>query len=256
MCCSCFAAILAGINLWWTVDDTPLASAMQRHASISASWDAVEAGSLMMLITVVIAGGAALFGIIRFAWTHHRTDVLVRLSLPPLVATTPLTWAVVIGIRLHWLPTPWDVTGDWTAPTSWPPLALRWELSTITTLLLLATVLVAVIGIRGAINRSQLSEIELPLPFRPRGTPLSRLVRIGSIPLAASMGFMLVGVVFFGAFTERYDPGTFHSRAGGLFGSPMVVSWTASVGLFLAACVAGLHAARLSFRPVDEALGR
>ena len=235
MAYSCLAAILAGINLWWTVDDTPLARAMQDHALLSASWAAVEAGSLMMLIAALAAGLPALFAIVRFARVHHRRDVLVRLAFPPSLAMLLLIWAVVMGRRVHWLPTPWDVTGDWTAPSSWPPLSLRWELSAITTTLLVATVLGTAISVKGAIERC---------PLR-----IPRFTRFAALALAASMALMLGGALAWGLLSERYDPATFHSRAGGFFGIPLILSWTGSGGLFLAAALTGLWAARLSLRP-------
>src|SRR5204863_144941 len=184
MAYSCLAAILAGINLWWTVDDTPLVHAMQEHNLLSACWGAVEAGSLMMLIAALAAGLPTLFAILQFVRAHRRHDVLIRLALPPCIAAVLVTWATVIGIKLHWLPTPWDVTGDWIAPSFWPSLPLRWELSTITLMLLVVTVLGTAISVRGAINRSALSGTELVLPSWAARIRLSRLNRVAALTLA------------------------------------------------------------------------
>jgi hypothetical protein len=249
---SCLAAILAGINLWWTVDDTPLASAMQQHALLSASWEAVEAGSLMMLVAALAAGLPTLFAIVQSARAHHKRGVLIRLAFPPCIAAALVIWATATGIQVQWLPTPWDATGDWTAPAHWPPLPLRWELSTITTILLFATVIGTAISVRGAIDRSPLAEAELALPWRAR-TRLSRLTRAAAFPLAASMVLMLAGVAVWGVFAEQYDPGTFHSRAGGFLGTPLVISWAGSVCLFFAAAVTGLRGAQLGLRTTDAA---
>ena len=79
---ACLAAILAGTNLWWTVDDTPLASAMQQHALLSACWEAVEAGSLLMAAVALASGLPALLAIVQFARSHRRWDVLMRLAFP------------------------------------------------------------------------------------------------------------------------------------------------------------------------------
>lgn len=247
---SCLAAILAGINLWWTVDDTPLASAMQQHALLSASWGAVEAGSLMMLAAALAGGLPTLFAIVQSARAHHRRGVLIRLAFPPCLAAALVIWATATGVQVHWMPTPWDVAGDWTAPANWPPLPLRWELSTITTILLVATVIGTAISVRGAIDRSPLAQVELALPWRAR-TRLSRLTRAAAFPLAASMVLMLAGVAVWGFFAERYDPGAFQSRTGGLFGTPLVISWAGSVCLFLAAAITGLRGAQLGRRTTD-----
>src|SRR5205085_836804 len=64
MAYSCLAAILGGINLWWTVDDTPLVQAMLQHKLLSVSWSAVEAGSLIMFIAALVGGLSALFAIL------------------------------------------------------------------------------------------------------------------------------------------------------------------------------------------------
>ena len=255
MAYSCVAAIPAGINLWWTVDDTPLVHAMEQHPLLSLCWGAVEAGSLIMLIAALAAGLPTLFAMVQFAFARRLRDLLVRLALPLCIAAALLIWASMIAVRVHWLPTPWDVTGDWTAPSFWPPLFLRWELSTITTVLAVATVFGTAIGVRGAISRSPLSEIELALPWRTARMRFSRLTRVAALALAGSMLLMLAGVTAWGLFSEQYDSGTFHSRAGGFFGIPLVISWAGSVGLFLAATVTAFRGAGLSLRPTAAAIG-
>jgi hypothetical protein len=255
MAYSCLAAILAGINLWWTVDDTPLARAMQQHALLSVSWGAVEAGSLIMSIAALAAGLPVLFAIVQFAFAHQRRDVLVRLALPPCIAAALLIWTTLTGMLVHWWPTPWDIAGDWAAPSSWPPLPLRRELSAITTLLLLATVLGTAISVKGAIRRSPLSEMESALPWRTVPTRLSRITRVAAFALAASMALMLAGVITWGLFSDQYDSGMFHSRAGGFFGVPLFISWAGSVGLFLIGAVTAFRGVGLSLRPTDAATG-
>jgi hypothetical protein len=252
MAYSCLAAILAGMNLWWTVDDTPLVHAMQEHNLLAASWGAVEVGSLVMLIAALAAGFPTLFAILHFVRANRRRDILIRLALPPCISAMLVIWITVIGIKVHWLPTPWDVTGDWIAPSFWPALPLRWELSTITAVLLAVTVLGTAISLRDAIHRSALSGAELVLPWVSR-IRLSQVTAVAAVALAASMVLMLAGVTFWGFFSEQYDPGTLHSRMGGFFGLPLVLSWAGSVALFLAAAVTGLRAASFGLRPADAA---
>jgi len=47
-------AIAAGINFYWSVDDTPLAAAMYDHSALVTSWNPVRAGSLLALAAVAI----------------------------------------------------------------------------------------------------------------------------------------------------------------------------------------------------------
>jgi hypothetical protein len=253
MAYSCLAAILAGMNLWWTVDDTPLVHAMQEHQLLSVSWSAVEAGSLIMLIAALVGGLSALFAILQFVRTQQRYGILIRLALPPFITAVLVIWVTVIGLKLHWLPTPWDVTGDWIAPSFWPTLPLRWELSTVTAILLAAAVLGTAISVRGAIRRSALSEIELVLPWWSARIGLSTLTEVAAFALAASMLLMLAGTTVWGFFSQQYDPVTFHSRAGGFFGVRFSLSWAGSVALFLAAAVTGLRAAHFGLHPADAA---
>ncbi len=56
--------------------------------------------------------------ILRTALSNRRWDVVYRLAVPPCAVLVTLTWiaAAASANSSHWAPTPWDVTGDWTAP--------------------------------------------------------------------------------------------------------------------------------------------
>src|ERR1017187_10611006 len=54
---ACAAAVAAGLNFYWTVDDTPLGGAMRSHPGWSAAWDAVAAGLGLAFFS---GGGAGL----------------------------------------------------------------------------------------------------------------------------------------------------------------------------------------------------
>jgi hypothetical protein len=67
------AAIAGGVNFYWTVDDTPLATAMRDHAALSASWNLILAGSVLALAAVAMVG-------IPMLLTMKRRDVVYRLT--------------------------------------------------------------------------------------------------------------------------------------------------------------------------------
>src|SRR5260370_17011491 len=43
------AAIAAGVNFYWTVDDTPLAAAMHNHPALLPKWNLIHAGPFPLL---------------------------------------------------------------------------------------------------------------------------------------------------------------------------------------------------------------
>src|SRR5258708_27099414 len=50
------AAIAAGVNFYWTVADTPLATAMHQHRALFVSWTFVRAGSVAALAALAVIG--------------------------------------------------------------------------------------------------------------------------------------------------------------------------------------------------------
>src|ERR1035438_7589957 len=67
---------------------------------------------------------------VRHALAKRRNDILGRLAFLPLAIVALVAWlggsAFLTGG--HWVPTPWDITGDWVAPSEWPSLGSRWFL--------------------------------------------------------------------------------------------------------------------------------
>jgi hypothetical protein len=49
-------ALAAGINFYWTVDDTPLAATMHNYSALFTSWNLVRAGSLLALAAFATVG--------------------------------------------------------------------------------------------------------------------------------------------------------------------------------------------------------
>jgi hypothetical protein len=220
-------AIAAGINFFWTVDDTPLAATMHKYSALFTSWNLVRAGSFLALAVFATVGIPLFLTMLRTAFAAQQWDVVCRLAVPPCTALVTLAW-MVTAARLsggHWVPTPWDVTGDWTAPRDWPPLATRWALSSVTFILMMAGIIVSAISIRQAIRRSDLSKHRRFWFTAP------------SMLLAGSVAVMALGVLAWGWSAQQYAPSDFHVRDGGLFSSTNFASWMASCIVFLGATV-------------------
>lgn len=231
---ACLAAIAAGVNFYWTVDDTPLASAMDYYSALFISWNLVRAGSLLALTAGVMVGIPAFLTMVRTAFATRQWDVVCRLAVPPSAVLVTLIW-LIIGASLtggHWVPTPWDVIGDWIAPIDWPPLPTRWALSSVTFVLMAAGLIATAISVRQAIARSDLSRHK-----RLRFAAPSML-------LAGSIAMMALGVLAWGWFVQQDAASDFHARNGGLFNSTNFVSWTASCVVLLAATVIAVKGAR------------
>ena len=227
-------AIAAGINFYWTVDETPLAAAMHDYSALFTSWNLVRAGSFLALAVFATVGIPLFLTMLRAAFAAQRWDVVCRLAVPPCAALVTLAW-MVTAARLsggHWVPTPWDVTGDWTAPRDWPPLATRWALSSVTFVLMMAGIILSAISIRQAIRRSDLSKHRRLWFTAP------------SMLLAGSVATMALGVLTWGWFVQEYAASDFHVRNGGLFSSTNFASWMASCIVFLSATVVAVKGAR------------
>jgi hypothetical protein len=227
-------AMAAGLNFYWTVADTPLAAAMHTHFTLLTSWNVARVGSLLALAAVVMVGAPVLVTMVRSAVAARRWNVLYWLAVPPCAVLVAVGWIITATILSggHWAPTPWDVTGDWTAPHDWPPLGTRWVLSSVTFVLMTAGLIASAIGIRQAIHQTDLSKY--------RGLWFTA----ASILLAGSVAAMALGVLTWGWFVQEHAASPFHTRNGGLFNSTNFASWAASCVLLLLATVVAIQGAR------------
>jgi hypothetical protein len=227
------AAVAAGANFYWTVADTPMATAMRSHSTLFALWTLIQVGALLAFAAVVIVGLPTFVTVARTALSARRWGVVGRLAAP-LIATvvTPL-WmaAAAMWTGGHWVPTPWDVTGDWTAPSEWPPLMTRWTLSMVTFVLLVVGLIGSAVCVNQVIHRADVSVRR-------------RLLTAPSLILAGSTTLMAAAVVAWGLFAERYASDAFHARNGGFFSSTNFASWAASCTVFVVSAVIALRAAR------------
>jgi len=232
------AAVAAGVNFYWTIDDTPLAPAMYAHTALLSSFTLVERGSLAALLAVMVIAVPIVFGMLRDGLATGRWKAATHLAVPPGAAFIVFGWLVAGSMATggHWVATPWDVTGDWPAPVEWPPLSVRWTMGSVTFALLVLGLLASARGVRQAIGQSDLSPHRLLL-FK--GT---------SIALAASIIAMTIGVGGWGWFAQAYAPADFHARNGGLFNSTNIASWMASCAVFIGASVLAVRGADCLWR--------
>jgi hypothetical protein len=234
MCYASLIAIGAGINFYWTVDDTPLVATLRNHAALFRSWNLVRAGSVLFAVVIALAGIPAFWTMARAALATRRWDVIVRLAIPPCAGIAILVW-LIAGTMIaggHWVPTPWDVTGTWIAPADWPPLTIRWTLSIVSFVLMTAGLILSAMSLRQAILRSDWSSLG------------RTWLTVSSLLLAVSVGSMGFGVLMWGWQVQRYAASDFHAQNGGIFSSTNFASWMVSLVLFLAAIAAAVTGTR------------
>jgi hypothetical protein len=231
------ATLAAGANLYFTVDDTPLAATIQAHRSLSACWLAVAAGSLLAGVGLAIASVPVLWTMARFAWVGRRTDIGLRLAFAAGALVAVLLWIVGVVVWAHWAPLPWAVTGDWLAPTNWPPVKVRWKLWWVTLALLACAVIGSAMSLRQAMAMIKSS------PQTPGLSALSwpSLHRMRTFALAICIVTIctMAGAAVGGVLADSYSPALFQARSGFL-ASSVLVSWLASVGLLGAAAAAAV----------------
>ena len=232
------AAVTAGVNFYWTVDDTPLAAAMHSHPALFICFRVVAIGSFVAFGAVVAVAVPVVRSMMRAAVRSHRWDVVSRVAFPFGAAALTIAWMLAAGTWAHlrwggpWVPTPWDVAGAWKAPPGWPPLTMRLALSSVTFVLLVAGLIGSAISVAQAIHRSDLSGHH-PLLFKATAAAL-----------AASIATMAAGITAWGWFAERDAPIAFHSGAGGSLSIVTVASWLASTAVFFASSIIALRGAR------------
>lgn len=235
------AVLAAGVNFYWTVDDTVLARIMHGQWALFGSFHLIAAGSQLALFAVVLMAARVLISMCRAA-AERRRGVLVRVAAPLMIGIVTLVWLLAAAAWSHrqwgsaWVPTPWDVSGDWTAPAGWPPFGTRAMLGAVSLGLLVAGLVMSGKYVAEAVRRSDLSRVT-PIWFRG-----------ASMLLATSVLMMSAGVVAWGWSAEHYVPAAFHARNGGLFDSTNLFSWALSAVLFLASAVLAIKSRNAAAR--------
>jgi hypothetical protein len=221
------AAVAAGVNFYWTVNDTPLAALMKSHAMLALSFRAVAVASLTAFAAVVAIALPVTSTIAHDAFKAGRWRTIGRISVPFAAALIVIIWLVAgtMATGRHWVATPWDVTGDWPAPAEWPPLAIRWTMGSVTFALLVCALAASAVAATQVIRESDLSRYR------------KAWFRVSSVALALSIVAMTAGIAGWGWFAQQYAASDFHSRNGGLFNSTNIASWATSFVVFTCASV-------------------
>lgn len=236
------AAILAGVNLYGTVDDTPLAVAMQSQGGLSACWTLVELGSILALLGVVAMGLPVLIAMIRFTLALRRRDILVRLAFAPCAVAVTIIWVVAVGVLRtgHKPPIPWAVSGD---ALGWPPSGIDWTLGFVTFILVIATLVGTAISIKQSIHRTEFSEQRFTFGGRSAAVQPFQFVKLAAFFVAGAIVLMAAGVAGWGLLANQYSPAAFQSRFGPLE-TTTPVSWLSSLTLFVASAVMAIRSVR------------
>jgi len=242
------AVVAAGVNFCGSVDDTPVAAAMRSHVALTASYDVVAAGSIVALIAVLAVAARVVGVLLHTATAEQRASVIARVGVPCAMGGAVVTWMATAAVWAHgrwggtWVPTPWDVAGDWPVPAGWPPLGVRVVLSSVTCLLLVVGLVASGMSVADVVRRTDLSQLR-PSWFRAT-----------SIALAAGTVMMAAGLLAWGWFAEQYAPGPFHARNGGLFSLVNAASWMASALVFLVSAAVALVTARMTIALPSDSL--
>jgi hypothetical protein len=239
------AAPAAGANLYFTIDDTPLAAVMQTHSSLSVCWTAVCLGALLALTVLAALGLPAFWMMFRFARNSHRLDVGIRLAMGPCALAAVLVWiaGVLAWDGWRWAPWPWAISADWPAGVDWPTPGIRWALSLVTLVLLGFALVGGAVCLRQAITRCEFPP-QWPAIFgRERRFTHIHPVRAAAVAVAAAAVAMWAGAGVFGVLANSYLPGALQARFG-LLNSSVLASWLASMLLLAAAAAAGIRGAR------------
>lgn len=237
------AAIAAGVNLYWTVDDSPLVPAMRSHKDLSVFWNIVAGGSLLAFFAMLAGGVPLVLAMLRFAKTAGRRDILARLLFPPLGGMVVFAWfgAVLVWTGGHWAPMPWAIVGD---GPGWPDLTNRWILGTMTLVLLGITLAGSAICFAQLMRRTEFGKE--PLVFLGKMLKIGplQLARLPAVVLAGAIVVMAAAVFGWGFLANQYATGDFHEHGGGVLATTTFSSWMLSLALFVAAALTAIRGAR------------
>lgn len=227
---ACLAAMTAVVNLYWTIDDTPILDTMRAHGVIESSWAVIAYGSGAALVIAAAIAAPIVRNVRAGKVSSRRCGIIARLVVPFGLLALLVLWMSIVVARTHWAPMPWDITGDWRAPAEWPSTSARAVLGGVTSLLIVVGLGGSAIALRQAIERAVLSDsVYLHIVLGMLATTLV-------ITAAAALGW--------GLLADFYAPEVFHSRAGGIFGGSMAVSWIVSLTLFVGASVVAVNGVR------------
>lgn len=231
-------AVPAGLILYGMVDDSPLLDAMHQNRLFGASWTAIEIGSAIAGVIIVLAGLPLAGSMLRYAVREHRRDLLLRMAFPFAAALVLLAWliAVLACTDGRWAASPWAVAF---ARPEWPSESFRWITGLVSAALLTFGFAGAAVAVAQAVRRSEYPPLRIPTPGGL--IELEPLRFAGWLLRWAAIGFalMLLGTVAFGWMAGHQAASAFQSHIGPL-GLTAASSWMLSVILF--GCAAAVSA--------------
>jgi hypothetical protein len=238
--CAWLAILAAGLNLYFTVDDSAFVTAMQSHSLLRLCWTGIECGAVLAAAAIASAGTPIAWAMIRHAATARRRDILLRLAVPVIGFSLLIAWgmAIVVLTRGHWAPSPWAIAAS---QPDWPPSSFRWVTGSISAFLLLAVLVSSAVCIVQALRRSEFPEVRLSIPGAILQVRPLRFASIAAPVATAGTVVMLLSVLAWGILARQYSGSAFADRFGPL-GVTSYASWLGSVVLFGAGAMACVRA--------------
>jgi hypothetical protein len=232
-------AVIAGLILYGLVDDSPLLAAMNHSAIFAASWKLIEAGCLLAVSAIVIAGVPLASSIGLYAVREGRRSIYLRLAVPFISIFALIAWmaAVLVFTGGHWAASPWAVA--FSRP-DWPSESVRWITGSISAVLLLLGCFASAVSISQVLRRGQLPDLRIAVAgVDVRVNPLSFAAALTTWA-AGGIFVMLMGVVVWGSIAARLM--VFRSSSGPL-GLSGLASWILSTVILGFAVAVSIKAA-------------
>lgn len=218
-------AVVAGLILYGMVDDSPLLAAMDQSSIFAASWKLIQAGCVLAVSAIVIAGVPLASSIGLYAVRERRRGVYLRLAIPFVSVFALVAWiaAVLICTGGHWAASPWAVA--FSRP-DWPSHSVRWITGSISAVLLLLGCFASAASVSQVLRGSQFPQLRIAFPgVTFQLNPLSFVAAL--VPWAAvGMFAMLAGVVVWGSIASH--PAMVFRSASGPLGLSGLASWILS----------------------------
>lgn len=228
--------VIAGLILYGMVDDSLLPAAMDQNPIFATSWKAVQAGCVLTVSAIVIAGLPLASSMVLDAVRERRRGVYLRLAIPFISAVALVAWMAVVLIFTggHWAASPWAVA---LSRPDWPSNSVRWITGSVSSALLVLGCFASAVSISQVLRSSQFPDLRIMLPgVNLQVKPLSFAAAM--VPWAAAGNFIMLTAVFvWGYIGNRLSTVVFHS-SGGPLGLSGLASWILSTVIFgLAAAI-------------------
>jgi hypothetical protein len=199
--------VVAGMGLFAFADDSPLVPLMQTDGALSAAWIAIEAGSVISLVAIVVGGAPLAWTIIHRAFTSRRKDL--RLLLVPLysVACFGVYTAVLIFLAFN--------TRSVAVPV--PPIVRTLMAGEIIVFILAAIASTGAVWV--VVSRSDVDQDIIPILGKPTPIRLYEFAFKPAVVATLAMLVMFVATIIWGWLVFSSRPDLFAGNLG-----PMMTS--------------------------------